>query len=172
MLSHLRHEAAHGLCRLILLLPGGVGVGPQGESGIIVTQHGGDGFDVHAVLKGQGGEGVPEVVESKVLQASVFQDPLVEGSHRVRMVHTSGAGGREEPGVTWVLGVFLHEQIYRFLRDGDLPDRVLGFGAGDHECARFIFHSLLADRDGPLLHVQVRLLQSHQLAFSNSTDQL
>ena len=65
-LPHLRHEAAHGLCRLVLLLPGGVGVCPQGEPGVVVAQHGGDGFDVHAVLEGQGGEGVPEIVEPEV----------------------------------------------------------------------------------------------------------
>ena len=38
LLPHLRHEAAHGLRCLILLLAGGVGVGPQGESRIVVAQ--------------------------------------------------------------------------------------------------------------------------------------
>ena len=36
-----------------------MGVGAEGESCVVVPQHGGDGFDVHAVLEGQGGEGVP-----------------------------------------------------------------------------------------------------------------
>ena len=36
-----------------------MGVGAQGESGIVVPQHTGDGLDVHTVLQGQGGEGVP-----------------------------------------------------------------------------------------------------------------
>ena len=30
---------------------GGVGVGGQGEAGVAVAQHGGDGFHVHAVLQ-------------------------------------------------------------------------------------------------------------------------
>ena len=49
--SHdLRHETAHGLCGLVLLLAGGMGVGAECESGIVVAQHAADGFDVHAVL--------------------------------------------------------------------------------------------------------------------------
>ena len=36
-----------------------MGVGIQGESGAVMAQHTGDGFDVYAVLQRQGGEGVP-----------------------------------------------------------------------------------------------------------------
>ena len=51
--SHdLRHEATHGLCGLVLLLAGGVGVGAESEARIVVAQHAADGFDVHAVLQG------------------------------------------------------------------------------------------------------------------------
>ena len=49
---HLRHEAAHGLCGLVLLLAGSVGVGAESESRIVVAQHAADGFDVHTVLQG------------------------------------------------------------------------------------------------------------------------
>ena len=122
MLSYLRQEVAHGLRCLILLLAGGVGVCPQGESYVIVSQHGADGFDVHTVLERQGGEGVPEIVEPKVPQPGVFQDALVQRGHRVRVVHTSGAGGGEEPGVAWMLGVFLDKKVYCLLGNGDLPD--------------------------------------------------
>ena len=65
LLSHLRHEVSHGLRCLVLLLAGGVGVGAEGESCIVMSQHGGDGFDVHAVLESQGGEGVTQVVEPR-----------------------------------------------------------------------------------------------------------
>lgn len=58
-LHDLCHEAAHGGCRLVLLLPCSVGVGAEGEPGIIVAQHGGHRLDIHTVLKGCGGEGVP-----------------------------------------------------------------------------------------------------------------
>ena len=50
-LSHLRHEVAHGLGGLVLLLAGGVGVGSQGESGIVMAQHGGHRLDVHTVWR-------------------------------------------------------------------------------------------------------------------------
>ena len=58
-LHHLRHEAAHGFRRLILHLPGGVGVGAECEARVVVAKHTGDGLDVHAVLECQRGEGVP-----------------------------------------------------------------------------------------------------------------
>ena len=107
-LPYLCHEVAHGLGGFVLLLPGGVGVGAEGEPCVVVAQNGGDSLDIDAVLEGQGGEGMPEVMESEMLQSGVFQDALVEGSHRVRMVHASGAGGGKEPGVARVLGVFSH----------------------------------------------------------------
>ena len=56
---HLCHEAAHGLCGFVLLLTGGVGVGAECESGIVVAQHAADGFDVHAGLQCQRCEGMP-----------------------------------------------------------------------------------------------------------------
>ena len=58
-LYDLLHECAHGLGSLVLLLPRGVGVGAEGESGIIMAQHAGYGLYIHAVLQGRGSEGVP-----------------------------------------------------------------------------------------------------------------
>lgn len=63
-----------------------MGVGAESESGVVMPQHGGDRFDVHTVLEGQGGEGMTEIVEAKVFQTSVLQNALVQGSHRVRYV--------------------------------------------------------------------------------------
>ena len=71
-LHDLCHEAAHGGCSLVLLLPCSVGVGAEGEPGIIVAQHGGHRLDIHTVLKGCGGEGVPQVVEADVGQSCVL----------------------------------------------------------------------------------------------------
>ena len=49
--SHdLCHEAAHRLCGFVLLLPCCVGVGSQGESRVVVTQHTADGFHIYAIL--------------------------------------------------------------------------------------------------------------------------
>ena len=71
VLHHLGYEAAHGFRRLILHLPGGVGVGAQGESGIVVAQHTGDSLDVHAVLERQGSEGMSQIVKSDMLQPGI-----------------------------------------------------------------------------------------------------
>ena len=67
LLHDLRHKAAHGFRRLVLHLPGGVGVGAEREARVVVTQHTGDRLDIHAVLQGKGCEGVSEVVEPDVL---------------------------------------------------------------------------------------------------------
>ncbi len=71
-LHDLGHEAAHFLGGVILHLPGGVSIGAEGETG---TQHTADGFHVHAVLKGQGCEGVVEVVEADVGQPYILIVP-------------------------------------------------------------------------------------------------
>ena len=42
-----------------MLLAGGVSVGAQGESRIVMSQHAADGFHVYTVLQGQRGECVP-----------------------------------------------------------------------------------------------------------------
>ena len=91
-LHDLRHEAAHGFRRLILHLPGGVGIGAEGEARVVVAKHTGDGLDVHAVLQGQSGESVSEVVEANVLQSSVPEDLLMEFYYRVGVVHLTGGG--------------------------------------------------------------------------------
>ena len=54
-----RHEVSHRLRRPILLLPGGVGVGAEGEARIVVSQHTGDRFHIYTVLEGQSRECVP-----------------------------------------------------------------------------------------------------------------
>ena len=71
-LHDLCHKAAHRLSGFVLLLPCGVGVGAEGEPGIVVAQHGGHGFYIHAVLKGCGGEGVPQIMEADVRQSCVL----------------------------------------------------------------------------------------------------
>ena len=64
-LHRLCNKAAHLVRCGFLHGGGGVGVGAQGEAGVVVAQHGGDGLDVYAVLEGQGGEGVAEIRESR-----------------------------------------------------------------------------------------------------------
>lgn len=91
--SHtLRHKAPHHVRRLLLLVGGGVGVGPQGEARVEVAQHLAHCLDVYAVLEHQRGRGMPHVVKTDVLQARALQDILMEPVDGVRVVHPSGHG--------------------------------------------------------------------------------
>ena len=71
-LHDLRHETAHRLCGLVLLLPCSVGVGAESESGVIVAEHTADGFDVHAILQCQRCEGMSEIMKSDMRQPSIL----------------------------------------------------------------------------------------------------
>ncbi len=82
-LPDLCHKVPHLLCGILLHLAGGVGVGSEGESRVIVTQHGGDRFDIDAVLQGHGCESMAQIVESQMGQTCVFQHLFVEAEHRV-----------------------------------------------------------------------------------------
>ena len=61
---------------------------------------------------------VPEIVESEMLQSSVFQDFFVEIHHDVRVVHLSGQGRGEQIWIVWMVVMFQDQQIHRCLRDG------------------------------------------------------
>ena len=65
-LSNLFHKTAHSGGCLVLFLPGGVGVGAQGEPGVEVTQHGGHCFYVYTVLQSGGGKGMAEIMKSEM----------------------------------------------------------------------------------------------------------
>ena len=92
-LSHsqiLPHHTADGFGCLDLHEVGGVGVGAQGEAGVGVTQHAGDGADVYPALQRSGCEGVPQIVEANGFQPQRFHDLSVDGVHCIRVVHPTG----------------------------------------------------------------------------------
>jgi len=62
-LYHLCHSFTHGDRRGVLGLPGGMRVGAEREASIVVTQHGGNGFRIHAVLQHCRGNRVPEFMK-------------------------------------------------------------------------------------------------------------
>ena len=172
MLHHLAHKISHGFRSLILHLPGGVGVGAEGEPGVVVPQHTGYRFDVHAILQRQGGEGVTQGVEGDVLQSGIPEDLLVELHHRIRVIHLACGAGREHIGAVRVPLVLLDQQIHRFLRDGYPSHRGLGLGTGEGELPAGVLDVLLADRDRPVLEIQVIPEEGHQLAFPQTAHQL
>ena len=132
-LHHLGHEISHSFRRLILHLAGGVGVGAEREPCVIVPQHTGDRLDVHAILQGQGGEGVPEIVEADVFQSGVLEDFLVEFHHRIGIVHLAGSGQGEDIRVFWMLFIFRDQQTYGRLWDGHPWGNAVAGGIAEDE---------------------------------------
>lgn len=70
-----------------------MGISVQGESGGEVAEHTGHGLDIHAVLQGDGCEGVAEVVESDLWDACPFKDTLQHIVHTVRGDGSTVGGG-------------------------------------------------------------------------------
>ena len=84
-----------------------MGVGAEGKARVVVAQRTGQRLDVHAVLEGQRGEGVSEVVKPDVLRADGLQDLLMGVAEGVRIEHSAGLGRYEQAGAVWVLCVLL-----------------------------------------------------------------
>ena len=91
-------DISHGLSCFFLCRCCHMGIGVQGEACGEVTEHAGHRLDVHAVLEGDGGEGVAEIVESDLRDASPFEDTL---EHVVDAIRGDGAavGGWEDVGI-------------------------------------------------------------------------
>ena len=68
-LHGLADDAADGVGGVTFHFRCGMGVSAERESRVIVSQCAGQRLDVHAVLEGQRGEGVSEVVKPDVLRA-------------------------------------------------------------------------------------------------------
>ena len=61
-----------------------MGVGIEGESCGIVSEHTRHRLDIHAILECDGGECVPEVVKSDFWQSRSFENSLKHMVHAVR----------------------------------------------------------------------------------------
>ena len=72
-----------------------MGVGAEGEAGVVVAEDGGHGFHVYAILEGKGSEGVAEVVQVDVREASGLENFVVDGRNRIGVVHTQRLWGGE-----------------------------------------------------------------------------
>ena len=89
----------------------------------------------------------------------------------VRVEHGAGLGRHKQVRTVGVLAVLLHQQIHRPLRDGQFADGVGRLGLADHQFTVDTVH-LLADRDGHVLHIQVRPQQGEELAPAQTGGQL
>ena len=88
-----------------------MGIGIQGEACGEVSQHAGHSLDVYPVLEGDGCEGVAEVMESDLWDASPLQHPL---KHIIDAVRGDGTtvGGWEYILVVG-FGFLIFENFYR-----------------------------------------------------------
>ena len=155
VLHDLLHEGAYGLSSLVLLLPRGVGVGAEGESGIVVPQHAGYGLHVYTVLQGRGSEGVAEIMEANMRESGVLQDLLVKVHHGVRMVHLSSKRRGKHVGAVRVFVMLLDQQIYCRLRNRYQPHGIFCLGTGELQGAVRVPDILLAYGDGFVSDVQI-----------------
>ena len=63
------------------------------------------------------------------------------------------------------------QQLDRFLRDGNFTDGVFRFRSGNVRFACVISPCLLADGNGPVFDIQVRLLERDQFTFAQTTNE-
>ena len=90
-----------------------MGIGVQGEPCGKVTQHAGHGLDVHTILERDGCEGVAEVMEPNLRDASPLQHPF---QHIIDAVRGDGAAvGGWEHVLILGFGFLLLENFYRLL---------------------------------------------------------
>ena len=94
-LHGLADDAADGVGGVTLHSRRGVSVGAEGKAHVVVSQCAGQRLDVHAVLEGQRGEGVSEVVKPDVFRADGLQDLLMGVAEGVRVEHGAGLGRHE-----------------------------------------------------------------------------
>ena len=170
-LHGLADDAADGVGGGALHPLRGVGVGAEGKARVVVAQRTRQRLDVHAVLEGQRGEGMSEVVKPDVLRADGLQDLLMGVAEGVRVEHGAGLGRHKQVGTVGVLAVLLHQQLHRPLRDGQLTDGVWRLGLADHQFTVDAVY-LLADGDGHVLHIQVCPQQGKELAPAQTGGQL
>ena len=91
-------DISHSLGGFLLRRSRDMGICVQGEASGEVTQHAGHCLDVHSVLEGNGSEGVAEVVESDLRDASSFQHPF---QHIIDAIRGDGTAVRrgEDVGI-------------------------------------------------------------------------
>ncbi len=146
-------------------------VGAQGEPGIVVAQHTADGFDVDPVLQSEGGESVPQIVETDVGEISVLENFLVDVHDGVRVVHLARDRGGEHIRIFRVLMMFRDQQINGILRDADPAHGGFRLRPGEGQLAVRVFDVLLADGDRAVFDVKVSPEEGSELAFAQTADQ-
>ena len=127
-----------------------------------MTQHGGEGFHIHAVFQCQRCEGVAQIVKAYMLAPCVLQDELQSAAYHAGC---NGAvlfyRGWEHPAGVHCLFI-LPQHCHHRGRQDDLSDGVFRLGRADLELAPHIV-DLLVHIQHAGFEVQVVPLQRHQL---------
>ena len=152
-------------------LCGDVGVGAEGETGVIVAEDTGDGFDVYTVLQRQGGECVAEIVQTYVWKPGGLENFVVNDGHGIGVVHSQRLRGGEHDFKFGVFGVLGLEDVDGLLGQGDSPNRRLRFGPRDLHPSAFDPGGLFADVQGHGVLVEVRPEEGDQFAFAEPCSQ-
>ncbi len=169
--SHLTADhRSDGVCRILLHLCCGVGIRVQRKPCRVVPQGTGEGFHVHTILQGQSCKKVPHIVEPNVFRAYCFQDFIMSPPERIRIIHRSGFWRWEHICITWVLFVFLNQEVNCLLRNCQRPYRVLRLRRTDHQ---FPFNTvdLFCNGDRSGLGIQVRPKEGKQFSPSQARRQ-
>ena len=128
----LGHETAQPPGRVLLHLPGDMGVGVQREACAVVAQDAGDRLGVHSLLDRQRGEGVPQPVEGDVFGDTCFlQQVFVQPPQTVRAVVSARHRGREHHRIVGMFGVFPNQQLHCLFWQINRPHRIGGLGLRD-----------------------------------------
>ena len=157
-----REEATHGIGGLPLGGGGDVGVGVQGKPGAVVAQHAGYRLNIHSVLEGQSGKGVPEIVEPDLLQPCPLQNPVEHVEHAVWGDGPSRGGGEDVGAGLSILLLLVLQDVHRIVREGDGAVGVLGFQWCLYHLAVNPGY-LSADPEGVGLEVDIGPLEPQQL---------
>lgn len=150
---------------------GDVGVDVQRGCRRYVAQHGGEGFDVHAVLQRHGGESVAQIMEADLFALGPLQRHMEAPEHGAGGERRILLDGRGEYPAAFGCFLILPEYFDHCRRKYQLADGRLGFGdAYLHSSVYFI--DLLGHRQCPGIQIQVGPLQGQQFSPAQSRGQV
>ncbi len=114
---------------------------------------------------------VSEVMESDVFGTNGFQDFVMGVAERIRVEHGARFRRGEHVGISRMFLVFLHQQVYRLLRDCQRSHGILRLGLAHYQLTFDAVH-LLGHGDGPGLDIQVSPEKGQELAPPQARGQL
>ena len=132
-----------------------MGVGVQREGRIGVAQDAGQGLGIHAAGEGVGGEGVPQIVEADVRQASLIEQYFQSAVGRVRVHGQLRADRLREDPLAHRPLLSLPQELHDALGQDDGAVAFAGLGRAQSEHTHLLAVERAADVERPFLLVEV-----------------